>query len=69
MTQRPPNSLVFQVDLWSAQGELPRNLPEVITRLEGDPVSSRTRTFTDFFERVAKLRNMLAALLEDCQRK
>ena len=24
MTQRPPDSLVFQVDLWSAQGELPR---------------------------------------------
>src|SRR5215510_13414499 len=32
MTQRPPDSLVFQVDLWSAKGEFPRNLAEVATR-------------------------------------
>jgi NTE family protein len=65
MTQRPPDSLVFQVDLWSAQGELPRNLAEVITRLKEIQFSSRTRTFTDFFKHVTKLRNMLAALLEE----
>src|SRR5499427_7248857 len=31
-TQQPPDSLVFQVDLWSATGEMPRSLAEVATR-------------------------------------
>jgi NTE family protein len=30
--QRAPDSLVFQVDLWSARGEFPCNLAEVATR-------------------------------------
>ncbi len=63
--QRPPDSLVFQVDLWSAQGELPRNLAEVTTRQKEIQYSSRTRAFTDYFKYVAKLRSMIAALLEE----
>ncbi len=63
--QRPPDSLVFQVDLWSAEGPLPRNLAEVATRQKEIQYSSRTRAFTDYFKRVAKLRSMIAALLEE----
>jgi NTE family protein len=63
--QRPPDSLVFQVDLWSARGEFPRNLAEVATRQKEIQYSSRTRAFTDYFKRVAKLQNMLAAVLEE----
>ena len=66
MTQeRSPDSLVFQVDLWSARGEFPRNLAEVATRQKEIQYSSRTRSFTDYFKQVTKLRNMLAALLEE----
>jgi NTE family protein len=66
MTQRrPPDSLVFQVDLWSARGELPRNLTDVATRQKEIQYSSRTRAFTDYFKQVVKLRNMLAVLLEE----
>ena len=63
--QRPPDLLVFQVDLWSARGEFPRNLAEVATRQKEIQYSSRTRAFTDYFKQMAKLRNMLAVLLED----
>jgi NTE family protein len=67
MTQlrHPPDSLVFQVDLWNARGEFPRNLAEVATRQKEIQYSSRTRAFTDYLKQVAKLRNMLAALLEE----
>jgi NTE family protein len=65
MTQRPPDSLVFQVDLWSARGEFPRNLAEVATRQKEIQYSSRTRAFTDYFKQVNKLRNMLVTLLEE----
>ena len=63
--QRPPDTLAFQVDLWSARGEFPRNLAEVATRQKEIQYSSRTRAFTDYFKQMAKLRNMLAAVLED----
>jgi NTE family protein len=63
--RRPPDSLVFQVDLWSARGQFPRNLAEVATRQKEIQYSSRTRTFTDYFKRMAKLRSMLAVLLEE----
>ena len=56
MTQQPPDSLVFQVDLWSARGEFPRNLAEVATRQKEIQYSGRTRAFTDYFKHVTKLR-------------
>jgi len=62
---RPPDSLVFQVDLWSARGEFPRNIAEVVTRQKEIQYSSRTRAFTDCFKQIAELRNMLAVLLEE----
>ena len=63
--QRPPDTLVFQVDLWSARGDFPRNMAEVGTRQKEIQYSSRTRAFTDYFKQVAKLRNMLAVLLDE----
>jgi NTE family protein len=65
MTQRPPGALVFQVDLWSARGEFPRNLAEVATRQKEIQYSSRTRAFTDYFKRINRLRNIVAELLEE----
>jgi NTE family protein len=65
MTQRPPDSLVFQVDLWSARGEFPRNLTEVTTRQKEIQYSSRTRAFTDYFKYITRLRNIVSELLDE----
>ena len=53
--QRLSDSLVFQVDLWTARGEFPRNLAEVATRQKEIQYSSRTRAFTDFIKRLHKV--------------
>jgi NTE family protein len=62
--QRLPDALVFQVDLWSARGEFPRNLAEVATRQKEIQYSSRTRAFTDFIKRLHKVEHSVAALLD-----
>jgi NTE family protein len=41
--------LVFQVDLFSARGVLPRDLGDVLSRLKDIQLSSRTRLVTDYF--------------------
>ncbi len=53
------NTLVFQVDLFSARGDIPRDMPEVLTRLKDIQYSSRTRTMTDHYTRVHKLQQAL----------
>lgn len=58
------DTLAFQVDLWSARGELPHNLSEVMTRQKEIQYSSRTRAATDHFKRVQSVRSALANLLE-----
>ena len=45
--QRLPDTLAFQVDLWTAPGEFPKNVPEVITRMKEILNSSRTIYRTD----------------------
>jgi NTE family protein len=62
--RRLPDALVFQVDLWSARGEFPRNLPEVATRQKEIQYSSRTRAFTDFIKRLHKMEYSVATLLD-----
>ncbi|WP_342237465.1 patatin-like phospholipase family protein [Inquilinus sp. OTU3971] len=57
------DTLAFQVDLWSAQGDLPRNLAEVTTRQKEIQYSSRTRANTDQFKSVQRLRSALGSLL------
>jgi NTE family protein len=58
------DTLAFQVDLWSAHGELPRNMAEVASRLKEIEYSSRTRATTEKFKEVQALRFALARLLE-----
>ena len=58
------DTLAFQVDLWSARGEFPRNMFEVMTREKEIRYSSRTRAGTDQFKHIQELRHALAGLLE-----
>jgi NTE family protein len=58
------DTLAFQVDLWSARGELPRSFAEVSTRQKEIQYSSRTRASTDSFKRVQRLRRVTADLLD-----
>jgi NTE family protein len=57
------DTLAFQVDLWSARGDIPRTLPEVITRQKEIQYSSRTRASSDQFRKEQKLRSALAELI------
>ncbi len=57
-------ALIFQVDLWSAHGSVPRNLFEAESRRKGIVYSSRTRLNTDLFRREFELRAAVAALTE-----
>jgi NTE family protein len=48
------NSLVFQVDLFSARGALPRTMSDVLGRHKDITYSSRTRQVTDMFARLQR---------------
>jgi NTE family protein len=50
------DTLILQVDLWSARGDLPRDLTEVAVRMKEIQFSSRTRAATDAFRERQKLR-------------
>jgi NTE family protein len=58
------NTLAFQIDLWSARGELPDTLAEVWTRKQEIQYSSRTRAGTDNFKDIERLRRAMADLFE-----
>ena len=45
------DTLAFQIDLWSASGEFPRNLIESELRQKDIRFSSRTRAATDQFKK------------------
>ena len=65
------DALVFQVDLWSASGALPRDLFEVANRTKDIQFSSRTRYVTDRLDADvdrAKLLRELIALVPAAQR-
>jgi NTE family protein len=57
------DTLAFQVDLWSARGEAPRDLSEVAMRQKEIQYSSRTRLNTDQIARLMRLRAALRTLL------
>jgi NTE family protein len=57
------DTLAFQIDLWSARGEFPRNLLESETRQKEIRYSSRTRMATDQFKKKQILRRAAAKLL------
>jgi NTE family protein len=53
--QRLPNTLAFQVDLWAAPGEFPKNVPEVMTRMKEILNSSRTIYRTEGYKEINHL--------------
>ena len=57
------NMLVFQVDLFSARGEIPRDMPEVLSRQKDIQYSSRTRMTTDHFLQTHRLKQALREAL------
>jgi len=58
------NLLAFQVDLFSANGDIPRDMPEVLARQKDIQYSSRTRTTTDHFLQTHTLKQALRDALE-----
>src|SRR6516165_872082 len=58
------DTLAFQVDLWNARGELPRDLMEVELRQKEIRFSSRTRMGTDQFKNMQRLRKAMGHLLK-----
>ena len=58
------DTLAFQVDLWSARGNVPRDLAEVEARGKEIRYSSRTRQNTDFLKTLQQARRAVSALLD-----
>jgi NTE family protein len=58
------NSLVFQVDLFSARGALPRDIQEVLARHKDIVYSSRTRHNTDVYKQMNNLKTDLYKALQ-----
>jgi NTE family protein len=59
----PKDTLVFQVDLWSARGQFPANMARVATRQKEIQYSSRTRAESNRFKQLQRYRNAAAELL------
>jgi NTE family protein len=59
------NTLVFQVDLFSARGELPRSMAEVASRQKDIQYSSRTRMTTDVYKRLLGWKKQAYRLLRN----
>ncbi len=57
------DTLAFQVDLWNAQGSLPKDLIEVEIRQKEILYSSRNRAATDRYQSAQKLRVAVANLI------
>src|SRR5271169_5690260 len=57
------DTLAFQIDLWNAHGDLPRNLIETDERQKEIRYSSRTRAASDQFKKQQLLRRAVAKLL------
>lgn len=57
------DTLVLQVDLWSARGPLPLTMSDVLERMKDIQYSSRTRHGTDTVERLQHLRSALNTLI------
>lgn len=57
------NMVIFQVDLFSAQGDVPRDMPEVLARQKDIQFSSRTRSTTDHFLQTHRLQQALREAL------
>jgi NTE family protein len=62
-TQRDHSMLVFQIDLFSARGAMPRNIFDVYERHKDILYSSRTRKNTSAFREAQELRQAVERLL------
>jgi NTE family protein len=58
------DTLAFQVDLWNARGELPKDMIAVEVRHKEIIYSSRNRAATNRYQQIQKLRIALANLLK-----
>ncbi len=58
------NALVFQVDLFSARGPVPRDMAEALGRAKDIQYSSRTRLTTDYYRQAHAQRIQIKRLLE-----
>ena len=58
------NALVFQVDLFSARGPVPRDMAETLGRSKDIQYSSRTRLTTDYYQQAHAQRIQIKRLLE-----
>ncbi len=63
------NTLVFQVDLFSAKGPVPRDMYDVLARQKDIQYSSRTRLTTDLYKEMhrmkMRMRDLLSRIPED----
>ena len=57
------DALIFQVDLWSAVGEVPRDLAAVAARAKDIQFSSRTRLVTDYMRQTQEQQRLLHDLM------
>jgi NTE family protein len=57
--------LAFQVDLWSARGDFPKDLTDVSVRQKEIQFSSRTRASTDGLKELQKIRSTLCKFLKE----
>ena len=58
------NALVFQVDLFSARGAIPRDMPDVLARQKDIQYSSRTRLTTDRYLELFRLHKQIHSLMQ-----
>ena len=58
------DTLIFQVDLWSAHGKLPSNIFEVTERQKDIQYSSRTRAVTDLVRNMHRMRQLLLSTID-----
>lgn len=59
------DTLVFQVDLWSARGAVPTSMSEVYDRMKDIRYSSRTRMVTEEMRELQYLKHIIQRLLND----
>jgi NTE family protein len=58
------DTLVFQVDLWSARGNLPGDFPDVSERTKDIQFSSRTRAITNMLSAKQKHKRLLKEMVD-----
>lgn len=64
LVDRPAHdALIFQVDLWSAEGELPQDMADVASRSKDIQFSSRTRLVTEYMRREHENQRLLHDLM------